>query len=110
MADRIIDPTVPGRAGLYFNLRLLSRNAHIAAIPGERAAREALERWCHFCGQRSCYGFGETLTTAGILTCADASCRSSAEAEIARRLCPSPLAKPSDETAAPTLDLFGRAA
>lgn len=104
------DKSKPGPAGLYFSLRLLSRNAHIAAIPSERTAREALERWCAYCGQSSCYGFGETLTTAGILSCADPSCIASAETEIARRDCPAPPAKPLTTASHKGPDLFGEAA
>jgi len=96
---RPFDPTQPGPAGLFFRTENLSS----IGWQQEHAARARLERWCHFCGQRSCYGYGETLTTAGVLTCADPSCIASAEAEIARRDCPSPPAKPSDDTAA---DLF----
>ena len=98
------DLTLPGPAGLFFRCDDLTP----AGWQQERTARQSLERWCSYCGQRSCYGFGETLTTAGVLTCADPSCIASAEAEIARRDCPSPPAEPSDDTA--TIDLFGRAA
>jgi hypothetical protein len=93
---------LPGPAGLYFDGDRLTP----AARQQDLIARQSLERWCAYCGQSSCYGFGETLTTAGILTCADPSCIASAEAEIARRDCPAPPAKPSKADA--ELDLFGR--
>jgi hypothetical protein len=98
------DHTLPGPAGLFFSCEALNE----AGWQQEHEARARLERWCQFCGQSACYGYGETISSEGILTCSDASCRSSAEAEIARRNCPSPLAKPSDIPAEP--DLFGEAA
>jgi hypothetical protein len=98
------DHTLPGKAGLFFDCSQLTD----AGWQQERAARQSLERWCSYCGQTACYGYGVSLSEEGTWSCSDASCRSSAEAEIARRNCPSPLAKPSDETA--TLDLFGEAA
>jgi hypothetical protein len=102
--SRQFDPTVAGPAGLFF------RTGNLSSVgwQQEHEARASLERWCAYCGQSSCYGFGETLTTAGVLSCADPSCIASAEAEIARRDCPAPPAKPSKADAA--LDLFGRAA
>ena len=103
MADEF-SQVMPGKAGLFFSCEELNEAGWLV----EHEARQRLERWCAYCGQSSCYGFGETLTTAGILTCADPSCIASAEAEIARRDCPAPPAKPSKADAAP--DLFGRAA
>lgn len=102
MADFV--QTVAGPAGLFFD----PSNLTDSGWQQEQSARQSLERWCAYCGQSSCYGFGETLTTAGILSCADPSCIASAEAEIARRDCPAPPAKLSKADAAP--DLFGRAA
>jgi hypothetical protein len=100
------DHTLPGKAGLFFSCEALNE----AGWQQEHKARQSLERWCHSCGLSACYGFSVTFKDDGVCACSDASCRSSAEVEIAQRLCPSPLAKPSDETAAPTLDLFGKAA
>lgn len=99
-----LEQTLAGKAGLFFQVDRLTDSGW----QQEQSARQSLERWCAYCGQSSCYGFGETLTTAGILSCADPSCIASAEAEIARRDCPAPPAKPSKADAAP--DLFGRAA
>ena len=98
------DHTLPDPAGLFFSCENLN-------APGwhqEHTARTRLERWCSQCGQSACYGFGVSLKDDGLWTCSEPSCIAFAEAEIARRNCPSPLAKPSDETAEP--DLFGRAA
>lgn len=99
-----LDATLPGKAGLFFDCSRLSPSGWHQ----EHQARSRLERWCAFCGQRSSYGFGETLSSEGVLSCSDPSCMAAAEAEIARRDCPSPPAKPSDDTAEP--DLFGKAA
>lgn len=98
------DHTLPGFAGLYFQTDALTD----AGWQQEHTARQSLERWCSQCGQSACYGFGVSLSEEGTWSCFDASCRASAEVESARRLCPSPLAKPSDET--DTRDLFGGAA
>ncbi|MGX9980679.1 hypothetical protein [Methylobacterium fujisawaense] len=98
------DHTLPGKAGLYFRTEALTASGWHQ----EHQARSRLERWCFDCGQSACYGFGVSLTDDGVWSCGDASCQAAAEAEIARRGCPSPLAKPSDEPA--TLDLFGAAA
>lgn len=98
------DPTQPGKAGLFFDCsRLTASGWH-----QEHQARSRLERWCAFCGQSACYGFGVSLKDDGVWSCADASCQAAAEAEIARRDCPPPPDKPSDDTAEP--DLFGAAA
>ena len=99
-----LEQTLAGKAGLFFQVDRLTDSGW----QQEQSARQSLERWCAYCGQSSCYGFGETLTTAGVLSCADSSCIASAEAEIARRDCPAPPAKPSKADAAP--DLFGEAA
>lgn len=98
------DHSYPGKAGLFFDCSRLTD----AGWHQEHQARSRLERWCAFCGQSACYGFDVSLKDDGVWSCADAFCQSAAEAEIARRDCPSPPAKPSDDTA--TLDLFGRAA
>jgi hypothetical protein len=98
------DHTLPGPAGLFFSCEALNE----AGWQQETAARTRLEHWCSQCGQTACYGYGVSMRDDGLWSCADASCRSAAEAEIARRNCPSPLAKPSDIPAEP--DLFGEAA
>ncbi len=98
------DHSYPGKAGLFFDCSRLSASGWHQ----EHQARSRLERWCASCGQRACYGFGVTLKDDGVWSCGDASCQASAEAEIAHRDCPSPPAKPSDDTAIP--DLFGAAA
>lgn len=98
------DHTLPGLAGLWFGTTDLTD----AGWQQEHAARTTLERWCHSCGLSACYGFGVTLKDDGLWSCSDAECRASAEAEIARRGCPSPPAKPSKADA--ELDLFGEAA
>ena len=85
MSAPLVDYTKPGPAGLYFDLRRLTRNAHIAAIPGERTARQALEHWCATCGQSACYGYGMTLGSEGVWSCADADCRAAGEAWAAER-------------------------
>jgi hypothetical protein len=96
--------TVAGKAGLFRDCSRLTD----AGWQQEHAARQFLERWCHSCGLSACYGYGVTLKDDGVWSCADADCRASAEAEIARRDCPSPPAKPSKADA--ELDLFGEAA
>lgn len=98
------DHTQPGKAGLYYRTEALTDGGW----QQENAARASLERWCHSCGQSAGYGFGVTLKDDGLWSCADADCRASAEAEIARRDCPAPPAKPSKFDA--PLDLFGDAA
>lgn len=111
------DHTLPGKAGLYFSCAALND----AGWQQEHEARARLERWCAYCGQTACYGYGVTLKDDGVWTCADASCRSSAEDEIARRLCPPPpgeplIPPPSTKGGCPaqpvteTPDLFGAAA
>jgi len=102
MADA--DHSYPGKAGLFFDCSRLTD----AGWQQEQAARTTLERWCHSCGLSACYGFGVTLKDDGLWSCSDIDCRASAEAEIARRECPAPPAKPSKADA--ELDLFGRAA
>ena len=99
-----LDTTLPGKAGLFFDCSQLTD----AGWQQEQSARQSLERWCSYCGQSACYGFGVSLKDDGLWSCAEPSCVASVEAEIAQRNCPSPLAKPSDETA--TLNLFGEAA
>ena len=98
------DHTQPGQAGLYFRTDDLTDGGW----QQEHAARQSLEHWCHSCGLCACYGFGVTLKDEGVWACSDADCRASAEAEIARRDCPAPPAKPSKADA--ELDLFGEAA
>ncbi len=98
------DPTLPGKAGLYFRTENLSP----IGWQQEHQARSRLERWCSECGQRACFGFGETLRTEGILSCSAPDCMDAAEATARERDCPSPPAKPSNAEA--TLDLFGAAA
>ncbi|WP_345820461.1 hypothetical protein ABC766_00200 [Methylobacterium fujisawaense] len=98
------DPTQPGPAGLFFRTDRLSASGWHQ----EHQARSRLERWCSECGQRACYGFGETLRSEGVLSCSGPDCMDAAEATARERDCPSPPAKPSDDTAAP--DLFGAAA
>lgn len=109
------DPTVPGPAGIFFDPKDLTP----AGWQQEHEARARLERWCAYCGQSACYGFGVSLKDDGVWTCADPDCRRAAEAQVtqeqgqvaqngAQRHCPSLLAKPSDETIEP--DLFGEAA
>lgn len=101
-----LEQTLAGKAGLFFQVDRLTDSGW----QQEQSARQSLERWCAYCGQSSCYGFGETLTTAGILSCADPSCIASAEAEIARRDCPAPPAKPLTPASHKAVDLFGEAA
>lgn len=101
-----ITQTVAGPAGLFFDCSRLTDSGW----QQEQSARQSLERWCAYCGQSSCYGFGETLTTAGVLSCADPSCIASAEDEIARRDCPAPPAKPLSPASHKAPDLFGEAA
>lgn len=101
-----LEQTLAGKAGLFFQVDRLTDSGW----QQEQSARQSLERWCAYCGQSSCYGFGETLTTAGILSCADPSCIASAEAEIARRDCPAPPAKPLTPASHKAPDLFGEAA
>lgn len=98
------DFTMPGPAGLFFSCEELNEAGWLV----EHEARFRLERWCQGCGQSACYGFGVTLKDIGAWSCSDASCIASAEAEIARRNCPSPPPKPSNAEA--TRDLFGEAA
>ena len=88
--SRQSDPTAAGPAGLFF------RTDNLSSIgwQQENAARQSLERWCHACGLSGCYGFGVTLKDDGVWSCVDGDCRASAEAEIARRNCPAPPAKP----------------
>lgn len=102
MSDDLTIP--PGKAGLWFRTDHLSS----AGWQQEHQARSRLERWCHSCGQSACFGFGETLKTDGVLSCADPDCQASAETKARERVCPSPPAKPSNAEA--TLDLFGAAA
>lgn len=99
------DHTLPGKAGLYFRTDELSP----IGLHQEHQARSRLERWCSFCGQSACYGFGVSLKDDGVWSCADASCRSAAEAEIARRECPHTDIQPAS-SGLPLLNLFGEAA
>lgn len=98
------DHTLPGPAGLFFRTDQLSA----AGWHQEHQARSRLERWCSNCGQSACYGFGETLKTEGVLSCADPECRAAAERAVAQRDCPSPPAKPINPNSEP--DLFGESA
>ncbi|TXN40063.1 hypothetical protein [Methylobacterium sp. WL7] len=109
-----LEQTLAGKAGLFFRVDRLTDSGW----QQEQSARQSLERWCAYCGQSSCYGFGETLTTAGVLTCSDPSCIASAEAEIASKdrvqsarevSSEAPPAKPHTPVT-DTLDLFGEAA
>jgi hypothetical protein len=71
--------TLPGPAGLF----RFTDNLSSAGWQQEREARARLERWCANCGQPACYGYGETLRTPGVLSCADPECRAAAEAATA---------------------------
>lgn len=119
MADII--QTLAGKAGLFRDCSRLTASGW----QQEQSARQSLERWCAYCGQSSCYGFGETLTTVGVLTSAEPACVAQAEAwlagsiapvrkpdaaEIARRDCPAPPAKPLTPASHKAPDLFGEAA
>lgn len=92
-----LDMTRPGPAGLFYQ----TDNLTASGWQQEHRARARLERWCSQCGQRAVYGYGETLTTDGVLACADASCRAAAEAAAAERDAVKPVGD---------LDLFGAAA
>jgi hypothetical protein len=74
--------TLPGPAGLFFRTGELSS----AGWQLEHAARARLERWCAFCGQSACYGYGVTLASEGVWSCADADCQALAEARAASPL------------------------
>lgn len=91
------DLTCPGPAGLFRFVTDLTASGW----QQENRARARLERWCSQCGQRALYGYGETLSTEGVLSCSDADCRAAAEAAAAARDAVQPVGN---------LDLFGAAA
>lgn len=96
-----LDITRPGPAGLFYR----TDNLTASGWQQEHRARARLERWCSQCGQRAVYGYGETLTTDGVLSCADADCRIAAEAAANAR---SKL--PVQDAREVSTDLFGAAA